>query len=468
MQSKSITVIAVTIAILFASIGYCLPAEQSGGPQTGSSPQKAVRTKNGAVPGTGTISQPAGASESGPYRNIFDSSGETQNTYPGKNGQQIDNTTIYPFPRENGVNTVTETRKTPPLRKPVTAPQSVQEPFPARTESYQMQKLSVRIKDITHVRGVCDNQLVGYGIVAGLNGTGDRKGLPDKTILNVLKNLGINTLAPSDFKPKNMAAVMVTASLPPFSKSGDTIDVMVSSIGDAKSIEGGVLFLTQLKAANGAVFATAQGPVSIGGLNSTMSKGGKSTMNYALVGTVNRGGLICRDMSTDLTRDNMLSLALDDPDFNTASKIADTINTKLGSGTASAIDAQTVIINSPCANPGDAVSFIARINNLEFEPESNSRVVINERTGTVVVGADIRILPVAISHGSIDITIGAVRKESGSGKGRSGKMVCFENGATVKMLVDALNYIGTSPRDLISILQTLKRASVLPAELVVM
>ncbi len=331
---------------------------------------------------------------------------------------------------------------------------------------------SARIKDITHLRGVCNNQLVGYGIVAGLNGTGDRKGLCENTITTTLKNLGIATAPTSDFKPKNMAAVLVTASLPAFAKSGDTIDVSVSSIGDATSLEGGMLFMTPLKAANGAMYATAQGSVSVGGLNTMIGK--KGYKNHALVGNILEGGLVCRDMRTELTKDRVLYLMLNEPDFNSASLIAQAINRKFSGQTASAIDAQTVRINSVYDNNTDAVQFIANINNLEVTPETVARVVINERTGTVVVGGDVRIMPSAISHGSLDISIG-----SGNQGGRdlmnvrskvtqNGKVFYLGTGASVKTLVEMLNYLGTSPRDIIAILEALKKASALPAELIVM
>jgi len=331
---------------------------------------------------------------------------------------------------------------------------------------------SARIKDITHLRGVCNNQLVGYGIVAGLNGTGDRKGLCENTITTTLKNLGIATAPTSDFKPKNMAAVLVTASLPAFAKSGDTIDVSVSSIGDATSLEGGMLFMTPLKAANGAMYATAQGSVSVGGLNTMIGK--KGYKNHALVGNILEGGLVCRDMRTELTKDRVLYLMLNEPDFNSASLIAQAINRKFSGQTASAIDAQTVRINSVYDNNTDAVQFIANINNLEVTPETVARVVINERTGTVVVGGDVRIMPSAISHGSLDISIG-----SGNQGGRdlmnvrskvtqNGKVFYLGTGASVKRLVEMLNYLGTSPRDIIAILEALKKASALPAELIVM
>jgi flagellar P-ring protein precursor FlgI len=329
---------------------------------------------------------------------------------------------------------------------------------------------SMRIKDITHVRGVCNNQLVGYGIVAGLNGTGDRKGLCENTISTTLKNLGVATTPTSDFKPKNMAAVLVTASLPAFAKSGDSIDVTVSSIGDATSLEGGTLFMTPLKGANGAIYATAQGPISTGGLNSMAGK--KGFKNFTLTGNIMEGGLVCRDMRTELTKDRVLYLVLNEPDFNTAAIIAQAINRKVSGQTASAIDAQTVRINTVYDNSTDAVQFMADINNLEVTTESVARVVINERTGTVVVGGDVRIMPSAISHGSLDISIGGLggRDTMGSKSkvSQNGRVFYLGTGASVKTLVEMLNYLGTSPRDIISILEALKKAQALPAELVVM
>jgi flagellar P-ring protein precursor FlgI len=330
----------------------------------------------------------------------------------------------------------------------------------------------VRIKDLTHLRGVCDNQLIGYGIVAGLNGTGDRKGLPDGSLANLLNNLGVVTPTPSDFKPKNMAAVMVTASLPPFAKSGDVIDVTVASIGDATSIEGGMLFMTQLKAANGVVYATAQGPVSIGGLNVSGGKKAESaSKNWALVGRIAGGGLVCKDMHTELTKDKVLHLVLNDPDFDTAFLVAQAINEKMKSTVATAVDAQTLKISIPFDSPENAVEFITKISGIEITPQVSARVVLNERTGTVVVGRDVKILPVAISHGNIRISVGAKnaggKRESDGPDGGESRVFMLPGGTDVKTLVEMLNQIGATPKDIIAIFQALRRACALQAELVI-
>lgn len=376
-------------------------------------------------------------------------------------------TQTQPFsvPNQGGLHPVPTTLK--PLEQSYSHPV-----FQDDLSKGRPKRASARLKDITHLRGVCDNQLVGYGIVAGLNGTGDRKGLCENTIATTLKNLGIATAPTSDFKPKNMAAVLVTAKLPAFAKSGDTIDVSVSSIGDATSLEGGMLFMTSLKAANGAMYATAQGPISVGGMNAMSGK--KGFKNHTLVGNIIEGGLVCRDMCTELTKDRVLYLVLNEPDFNTASLVAKAINSKFAGSSASAIDAQTVRINSIYDNNTDAVQFIADINNIEVIPETTARVVINERTGTIVVGGDVRIMPSAISHGSLDITIGSTNQASRdlmsakSKVSQNGKVFYLGTGASVKTLVEMLNYLGTSPRDIIAILEALKKASALPAELIVM
>lgn len=327
--------------------------------------------------------------------------------------------------------------------------------------------MKVRIKDLTHIRGVCENQLIGFGIVTGLNGTGDRKGVCINSLTYALKNLGINNIPTSDFNPKNMAAVMVTANMPAFAKSGDNIDVIVSSLGDATSIEGGVLLLTPLRAANGVTYGTAQGPVNIGGLTMTAGKlGDKGNKNWQTTGRVVNGGLLCKDMNTELTKDKILYLLLNDPDYNTASMIAKAINDKYSALTASAIDSQTVKINNIYNTSSEAVDFLNMINNIEIVPEMVARVVINERTGTVVIGNDVRIMPVAISHGGIDITIGTATKDQDPKTLPKGKVFYLSTGASVKTLVEMLNYVGASPRDIISIMQALKRASVLPAELI--
>lgn len=378
------------------------------------------------------------------------------------------NTQTQPFSlpqNQSGLHTIPATLK--PLEQSYSHPV-----FQDDLSKGRPKRASARIKDITHLRGVCDNQLVGYGIVAGLNGTGDRKGLCENTITTTLKNLGIATTPTSDFKPKNMAAVLVTAKLPAFAKSGDTIDVTVSSIGDATSLEGGTLFLTTLKAANGAMYATAQGSISVGGMNAMAGK--KGFKNHTLVGNIIEGGLVCRDMCTELTKDRVLYLVLNEPDFNTASLIAKAINGRFTGQSASAIDAQTVRINSIYDNSTDAVQFIADINNIEVTPETTARVVINERTGTIVVGGDVRIMPSAISHGSLDITIGSASQagrdlmSAKSKVSQNGKVFYLGTGASVKTLVEMLNYLGTSPRDIIAILEALKKASALPAELIVM
>jgi flagellar P-ring protein precursor FlgI len=366
-----------------------------------------------------------------------------------------------------------ETVTPPAIENP--APSTIEErPSPSPItemprESGQGKKIgmSVRIKDLTHIRGVCDNQLVGYGLVSGLNGSGDRKGLCENSISVAMKNVGINISPTTDFKPKNMAAVMVTASLPAFAKSGDSIDVMVSSIGDATNLEGGVLLMTTLKGANGQVFATAQGAISIGGMNySGMRK--TDSKNYPLVGKVPAGGLICRDMHTELTRDKQIYIVLNDPDFNTAASIAGAINKKYAGAGAEAIDSQTIRINNIYNSPSEAVVFISEINNVEVMPETAARIVINERTGTIVMGADVRILPVAISHGCIDISVGSKSLEKDVKMMKNGKTFYLGTGASVKTLVEMLNYIGASPRDVISIFQALKSANALPAELIIL
>lgn len=333
----------------------------------------------------------------------------------------------------------------------------------AKIEPFVPVSVPVRLKDLTRLRGVCDNQLIGYGLVTGLNGTGDQKGYGESSFYNMLKNLGIQ-MDLTTFKTKNMAIVMVTASLPAFAKSGDTIDVTVSSIADAKSIEGGILILTQLKGADGKTYATAQGPVSIGGLNFNAQK--NATKNWFLAGIAPGGGLVCADMQTSLTRDKILYLLLNDPDFDTAQDVANAINMKYGTLTASPIDASTIRINNIYEKPEDVIEFITGINNIQIVPKVKAKVVINERTGTVVMGQDIKILPVAISHGNITITIGTTSQTGTVSKDEY--VYNLNQGATVKGIIDALNYIGATPRDIIAIFEALKRASALPVELIIM
>lgn len=342
----------------------------------------------------------------------------------------------------------------------------------------------VRIKDIAHPQGVTANQLVGYGIVTGLAGTGDSTSVvfTSQTIQNVLQSFGLSTTTNS-VRTRNVAAVIVTASLPPFAHSGDDIDVLVSSMGDSTSLQGGTLVLTQLRGPNNLVYATAQGPVSIGGFSiSTGGAGGQNsiTKNHPAAGRVPGGGVIARDMVTNLTQDSGFNYVLSEPDYNTAARLAQTLNARFG-GIAHALDAETIHVTLPAKYVGDPVDFLADAGDLSVNAGQIAKVVVNERTGTVVMGGDITLSPVAIAHGNLSIQItttnkfvppgpftnapgGNVTNTSIQATESGQKLVYISGAATLAQVVRALNTIGVSPRDLIAIVQALHEAGSLQAE----
>jgi len=340
-------------------------------------------------------------------------------------------------------------------------------------------EVSVRIKDVAKVAGVANNQLIGYGLVIGLAGTGDstRTIMTAKSISNMLNKFGIG-LTKEQMNSKNVAAVIVTAELPPFAKNGDTIDVTAASLGDATSIQGGVLLFTPLSGADGIVYGSAQGPVSIGGFNATGGGGNKITKNHPVVGRVPEGGLINQDFKTPVARGNELLLSLLEPDFTTAQRMAEAINMTFAPNTAKALDPGTIRINIPAEYQDQTVEFMARIEELTLVPDELAKVVINERTGTVVINKDIKLSPVAISHGNITViikvtpgvsqppplssgTTQTVQETNIQVKEETKKLLYLSENTTLQQVVDALNAIGATPRDLIAILQALKEAGAL-------
>jgi len=344
----------------------------------------------------------------------------------------------------------------------------------------------VLLKDIVHVQGVTNNQLVGYGIVTGLAGTGDSTSVisTSKTLQNVLQSFNVSTLT-TDLRTRNVAAVIVTASLPPFAHSGDNIDITVSSMGDATTLQGGTLVLTELKAANNLVYATAQGPVSVGGFTVDNNAAGSNgiSKNFTAAGRVPQGGVIARDMVTNIQQDPQgFSYVLTTPDYKTASHVAAALNERFGNGTARALDAETVRVNLPGRYTNDPVSFLSDASDLRLDADQLAKVVINERTGTIVFGGDITLAPVAIAHGNLSITIAtnntAVpaqpftnaqntnQRNTTVTATESGRKLIYINGAaTLGQVVRALNTIGVSPRDLISIVQSLRESGSLQADL---
>lgn len=341
----------------------------------------------------------------------------------------------------------------------------------------------VRVKDVAKIQGVAENQLIGYGLVVGLSKTGDTKAVYStlQSVINFLKRFGINVPAEQigTIQYKNVAAVVVTASLPAFAKSGDNIDVTVSSLGDATSLEGGVLLLTPLIAADNNVYATAQGPVSIGGFN--VAAGTRRVQkNHPVVGRIPKGGLICRNMNTPILRDNFLTLSLYREDFWTAQQLSEIINRKFGN-ISIPLDASSVRIEIPENYRNNVVSLIAQIENLYLSPQTTAKVVINEKTGTVIIGGDVKILPVAISHGNLSITVKetpvisqppsfsagrtvVVPRTGISVKEEKNQIFYLPEGNRIEDLVKALNTLGVSPRDMIAIIQAIKEAGALLAE----
>ncbi|HZX67575.1 MAG TPA: flagellar basal body P-ring protein FlgI, partial [Candidatus Elarobacter sp.] len=268
----------------------------------------------------------------------------------------------------------------------------------------------VRLKDVARVQGVTNNQLVGYGIVTGLNQTGDTSSaaFTSKTIQNILQTFGLTTTS-TDVRTRDVAAVIVTASLSPFAHSGDTTDVTVSAVGDSTSLQGGTLVMTELRAANNLVYATAQGPVSVGGFSaSTNGFAGPNsiTQNHVTAGRVPQGAVIARDMITNIQHDQAgFSYVLTSPDFRTAARLASALNVRFGGGTARALDAETIRVNLPTRYAGDPVDFLADAGELSLQADQVAKVVVNERTGTVVMGGDITLAACAIAHGNLSITI---------------------------------------------------------------
>jgi flagellar P-ring protein precursor FlgI len=346
-----------------------------------------------------------------------------------------------------------------------------------------------RIKDIAQMGGVRENQLIGYGLVTGLAGTGDdlKKVLFTRQALyNMMVRQGI-TINPTDFakiNSKNVAAVMITASLPPFAKPGSTIDIQVASIGDAASLAGGNLLMTALKGPDGKVYAVAQGPMTIGAF-SFGGKTAKAQKNHTTVGRIANGAIIEQAVPVALGENGTLSYRLRTADFSTASNMSEAINSTFGEGTATPVDSTTVNVIIPDAFKAEPVPFIARLESLNVKTDSIAKVVINERTGTIVMGEDVRLSTVAVSHGNLSIVIKEAADVYQPGPLAAGETVVIprttievsedqsqlmvvREGVSISEVADALNAIGATPRDLIAIFQAIKAAGAMQGELVVL
>ena len=344
----------------------------------------------------------------------------------------------------------------------------------------------VLIRDVATVEGVRENSLVGYGLVVGLRGTGDKQQtyFTVQTLASVLARMGVEipaSVLQSTVQVKNVAAVFVTATLPPFSPPGMHLDVTVSSVGDARSLEGGLLLLTPLYAADGQVYAAAQGPLVVGGYAAGTGTNSKM-VNHPTVGRIPEGGIVERDSSLDLTKLSHLVLLLNDADFTTAEQVAAAINHELNAPAASVVDSRRVEIDLGSAMPPRVPALLARIENLQIEVRRRAKVVVNERTGTVVMGKDVHLGAVSILHGNFSIevtTTYTVSQPNASGQGQTeivpetklkttespARNVQLREGANVEELVTRLEAIGATARDVISILQAIKAAGALEAEL---
>lgn len=345
-----------------------------------------------------------------------------------------------------------------------------------------------RIKDLASVAGVRSNQLIGYGLVVGLVGAGDQTSQTQFTVQslkNMLAQLGVVIPPGVDPKLKNVAAVVATAELPAFAKPGQTIDVTVSSIGNAKGLRGGTLLMTPLKGLDGNVYAVGQGNVVSAGFGAEGQDGSRIVVNVPTVGRVPNGATVERAVANPFAKDNRLVFNLHSGDFTTASRIAETINRTLGEGVAKPLDAMSVSVSAP-RDPGQRVEFLSLVENLTLDPgDAPAKVIVNSRTGTVVIGSLVRVKPAAVSHGNLVVTITeqqnvsqpgpfsrsgttAITQESNVNVDQEGShMFVFDPGVTLDELVRAVNEVGAAPGDLVAILEALKAAGALRAQLIV-
>jgi flagellar P-ring protein precursor FlgI len=340
----------------------------------------------------------------------------------------------------------------------------------------------VMLRDVTQIEGVRDNQLVGYGLVIGLNRTGDTQQtyFTVQTLANSLLRMGVQ-ITPSSVVVKNVAAVFVSATLPPFARPGTKIDVTVSSVGDAKSLAGGVLLLTGLRAVNGQVYAEAQGALVIGGY-SEGTNGSSKSVNHMTVGRIAEGGVVERDAAVDLSRFKTVSLLLQNPDFTEAGDVADVINKEFGKVVATALDSRRIDVDVAASGVPSVPGLIARVQNLSIHFRPPAKVIVNERTGTIVMGGDVRLSPVSVIHGSLTIDIQTTHVVVQPAPMSSGKTetvtetkttvtdapaqsIELQEGANVDELIRGLHAIGATSRDVISILQAIKAAGGLQADL---
>ncbi|MEL4400239.1 flagellar basal body P-ring protein FlgI [Shewanella algae] len=341
-----------------------------------------------------------------------------------------------------------------------------------------------RIKDIADIQGVRDNQLIGYGLVVGLPGTGEKTRYTEQTFKTMLKNFGINL--PDNFRPKikNIAVVAVHADMTPFIKPGQTLDVTVSSLGEAKSLRGGTLLQTFLKGVDGNVYAIAQGSLVVSGFSAEGLDGSKVIQNTPTVGRIPNGGIVEREVASPFGNGDHLTFNLHRADFSTAKRTADAINGLLGPGMARALDASSIQVSAP-RDVSQRVSFLATLENIQVEPaDESAKVIVNSRTGTIVVGKDVKLLPAAVTHGGLTVTIAEATQVSQPNALAGGqtavtsnstidvaqdnrRMFMFNPGTSLDELVRAVNMVGAAPSDVLAILEALKMAGALHGELII-
>jgi flagellar P-ring protein precursor FlgI len=348
----------------------------------------------------------------------------------------------------------------------------------------QASAAGTRLKDVASLEGVRDNQLMGYGVVVGLNGTGDKRQtvFSAQALGNILKRMGV-TVDPASIQIRNIAAVMVTADLPPFAQPGTHIDVTAAAIGDSTNLQGGLLLMTALKAADGQVYAVAQGPVVTGGF--VAGRGGNSqTINHPTVGRT-PGGAIVEKAPPSVSPSAKLRLQLKQADFTTASRVAEALNKRFvtdGVQVARAESSAVIVVDVPANYASRPVEFVAEMESLTVEADRPAKVVINERTGTIVIGKDVQIAPVAIMHGTLSVEVrttlnvsqpaplspgqtAVVPQSEVNAKEDKSRNIVLQKGATVEDLVRALQAIGSTPRDVVAILQNMRSAGALDAEI---
>ena len=343
-----------------------------------------------------------------------------------------------------------------------------------------------RIKDLASVEGVRSNKLIGYGLVVGLPGPGEKNNaFTEQTFRTMLNNFGIKV--PDNIKPKikDVAPVAIHADLPPFSKPGQTIDVTVSAIGEAKSLRGGTLLQTFLKGLDGRVYAVAQGSLVVGGLGAEGADGSKVVVNTPTVGRIANGATVEREVPNSFSQGDTITFNLNRPDFTTARRLADVVNDLVGPNTAQAMDATSIKVFAP-RDPAQRVSYLSTIENLEVDPASESaKIIVNSRTGTIVIGSEVKLRPAAISHGGLTVTIAEnqqVSQPNPLAGGQTavtnnstinvqqdpGRMFKLDTGATLDDLVRAVNQVGVAPGDLMAILEALQQAGAIQGQLVIL